>query len=573
MAQAGSNLPGRGAVRTREDIMSAEEMAAASSAYAYPLLIKQLLHTPMALAADQEIVYRDQIRYRYRDFRGRLARVANVLASLGVKHGSTVAVMDWDSHRYLECYFAVPMMGATLVTANVRLNPQQIAYCLNHAKAEVLLVHRDFLPVIEQLRGHLPGLDRFVLIADGDDSTPPPGFAGEYEGLLAAADASYEFAEFDENTRATSFYTTGTTGQPKAVAFSHRQIVLHTLAIGLNFAMPPAGQRFHWGDVYMPMTPMFHVHAWGFPFLATLLGVKQVYPGRYQPASLLNLIATERVSFSHCVPSILQMVLDAPESAATDLKGWKLVVGGSALTIGLARRAAERGIEVWCGYGMSETGPILTSAQVKPGLVLDAEHQLSLRCKTGKPLPLVDLRIVDPEMRDLPHDGKSVGEVVARAPWLTQAYGGDLAASEQLWHGGYLHTQDVANIDPNGYVQITDRLKDVIKSGGEWVSSLDLESLISRHPAVAEVAVIGVPDARWGERPLALVVPRAEAKAAVGADSIKSHLLAFVTAGTLSKTAIPERIVFVDAIDKTSVGKIDKKLLRQKYGTGISASA
>jgi fatty-acyl-CoA synthase len=553
--------------------MPAEEMPAASAAYGYPLLIKQLLHTPMALAADQEIVYRDQVRYRYRDFRGRLARLANMLASLGVEQDSTVAVMDWDSHRYLECYFTVPMMGATLVTANVRLNPQQIAYCLDHAKAEVLLVHREFLPVVEPLRGRLPALKHCVLIADGGDAKLPAGFAGEYEAMLAAGGESFEFAEFDENTRATSFYTTGTTGQPKAVAFSHRQIVLHALGSGLNFAMPPQGQRFHWGDVYMPMTPMFHVHAWGFPYLATLLGVKQVYPGRYQPATLLKLIATERVTFSHCVPAILQMVLDAPESIATDLKGWKLVVGGSALTLGLARRAAERGIEAWCGYGMSETGPILTSAQVKPGLVLNADEQLALRCKTGKPLPLVDLRIVDADMRDLPHDGKSVGEVVARAPWLTQAYGGDSAASEQLWRGGYLHTQDVAHIDANGYVQITDRLKDVIKSGGEWISSLDLESLISRHPAVAEVAVIGVPDPRWGERPLALVVARAEAKATVNVDAIKTHLLAFVAAGTLSKAAIPERILFVESIDKTSVGKLDKKLLRQKYSTGTSTNA
>jgi len=548
--------------------MSATEMPAASSAYAYPLLIKQLLHTPMALAPDQEIVYRDQLRYRYRDFRGRLDRLANALARLGVKAGSVVAVMDWDSHRYLECYFAVPMMGATLLTVNVRLSPQQIAYCLNHAKAGLLLVHRDFLPVLEQLRGQLAALDRFILIADGGDESLPAGFAGEYEGLLTVADTAHDFPDFDEHTRATTFYTTGTTGHPKAVAFSHRQIVLHTLGAGLNHAMPPAEQRFHAGDVYMPLTPMFHVHAWGFPFLATLLGVKQVYPGRYQPASLLRLIARERVSFSHCVPAILQMLLDAPEAAATELKGWKVVVGGSALTLGLARRATDRGIEVWCGYGMSETCPVLTCAQVKPGLGLDAEQQLALRCKTGKPLLLVDLRIVDPDMRDVPHDGKSMGEIVARAPWLTQAYGGDPAASEQLWRGGYLHTQDVATMDAEGYVQITDRLKDVIKSGGEWVSSLELESLISRHPDVAEAAVIGVPDARWGERPLALVVARAEAKTTTSAEAIKAHLRAFAAAGTLSKAAIPERILFVEALDKTSVGKLDKKTLRQKYGAG-----
>src|SRR5262245_15890061 len=212
--------------------MSAADVPAASSAYGYPLLIKQLLHTPMALAADQEIVYRDQVRYCYRDFRTRLARLANVLAGLGIKQGDVVAVMDWDSHRYLECYFAVPMMGATLMTVNVRLNLQQIAYCLNHAKAGLLLVHRDFLPVVEQIRGQLSALERLVLIADGADPTPAAGFAGEYEELLASADATHEFSEFDENTRATSFYTTGTTGHPKAVAFSHRQIVLHTLGIG-----------------------------------------------------------------------------------------------------------------------------------------------------------------------------------------------------------------------------------------------------------------------------------------------------------------------------------------------------
>jgi fatty-acyl-CoA synthase len=550
--------------------MSATAMPAASSAYAYPLLIKQLLHTPMALAGDQEIVYRDQVRYRYRDFRDRLGRLANVLAGLGVKQGDVVAVMDWDSHRYLECYFAVPMMGATLMTVNIRLSAQQIAYCLDHAKAALLLMHRDFLPALEQLRRHVPKLDRFVLIADDSEERAPSGFAGEYEKLLAAADATYAFPDFDENLRATTFYTTGTTGHPKAVAFSHRQIVLHTLGSGLNHAMPPVRPRFHAGDVYMPLTPMFHVHAWGFPFLATLLGVKQVYPGRYQPASLLKLITLERVTFSHCVPAILQMLLDAPESAAADLARWKVVVGGSALTVGLARRATARGIDVWCGYGMSETCPILTSAQLKPGFDLGADQELAVRCRTGKPLLLVDLRIVDPEMRDVPHDGKTVGEIVVRAPWLTEAYGSDPAASEQLWRGGYLHTQDVAHIDADGYVQITDRLKDVIKSGGEWISSLELESLISQHPAVAEVAVIGVADARWGERPLALVVGRAEAKDSLHAEAIRTHLLAFVATGTLSKVAVPERVLLVDAIDKTSVGKTDKKMLRQKYSAGAT---
>ncbi len=536
------------------------------SAYAYPLLLKQLLHTPLARAPDQEIVYRGTLRHRYRDFRGRLGRLANALTGQGVGPGTTVAVMDWDSHRYLECYFAVPMMGAVLMTVNVRLGAQQIQYCLNHSRAELLLVHADFLPVLRDIEGGLERLKRFVLIADGADATPPAGFAGEYEALLAAAAADRDFPDFDENARATTFYTTGTTGLPKAVAFSHRQLVLHTLAAGMALAGPPERQRFHAGDVYMPLTPMFHVHAWGVPYVATLMGVKQVYPGRYEPAALLGLIAREGVTFSHCVPAILQMLLGAPEADAVDLSRWKVVIGGSALPLGLARRAQERGIDIWSGYGMSETCPVLALAQVKPGPAQAPEADLALRCKTGMPIPLVDLRVVDPDMRPLPWDGKSVGEAVVRAPWTTLGYVGDAAASEALWRGGFLHTQDVAHMDGEAYLQITDRLKDVIKTGGEWVSSLELESLISRHPAVAEAAVIGVADQRWGERPLVLVVAKPGQDAAALPAIVKAHLQGFLASGAIPRYALPERVLVLEAIDKTSVGKIDKKLLRQKYG-------
>ncbi|MBX3680462.1 MAG: fatty acid--CoA ligase [Rhodocyclaceae bacterium] len=531
------------------------------SAYDYPLLIKQLLHTPMATAGEQEIVYSDRQRMRYADLFERIGRLANLLGRLGVARGDTVAMMDWDSHRYLESFFAVPMYGAVLQTVNIRLSPEQIAYTLNDAGASVVLVNAEFLPLLMQIRGELRTVRLFVLIAD-DPVELPGDFEGEYEALLKACPAQFDFPDLDENTRATTFYTTGTTGNPKGVYFSHRQLVLHTLAVSSALATAPSQGRFHRGDVYMPMTPMFHVHAWGIPYVATMMGVKQVYPGRYLPDHLLKLKVTERVTFSHCVPTILMMLLDAPSAAKTDLGGWKMVIGGAALPASLAQRALDRGIDVFTGYGMSETCPILTLAQVPPEAPAD-QTNLDIRLKTGRPVPLVDLKTVDVRMQPLARDGRAVGEVVVRAPWLTQGYLHKPEASEQLWAGGYLHTQDIGTIDPAGFLQVTDRIKDVIKTGGEWVSSLELEDIIGRCPGVAEVAVIGVPDARWGERPAALVVVKAGAT--VDEASVRAEVEKAVEAGQISRYAMPERVRFVDALDRTSVGKINKRALRERF--------
>jgi fatty-acyl-CoA synthase len=538
----------------------------AAAAYAYPLLIKQLLHTPLATAPCQEIVYRDRVRYTYRTLMSRIGRLANALSALGVEPGTTVAVMDWDSHRYLECYYAVPMMGAVLQTVNVRLSIEQILYTLDHAGAEVLLVHRDFLPLLCQLLGKLIRVKVMILLEEAPESWPDqPRFAGEYEALLGRAEERFEFTDFDERAVATTFYTTGTTGLPKAVEFTHRQIVLHTLAVLGAFASAPHGQSFRQGDVYMPLTPMFHVHAWGLPYVATVLGVKQVYPGRYEPSALLALRRDEGVTYSHCVPRILQMLLEAPGAADTDLSGWKFTIGGSALPAGLAQRAMDRGIHVFAAYGMSETCPVLTAARVTPGESDDpVTHPESLR-KAGPPIPLVDLRVVDENMQDLARDGTSAGEIVVRAPWLTMGYRGDALASEGLWRGGYLHTRDVGTIDAEGCLEVRDRLKDVIKSGGEWICSLQLEDLISRHPAVAEVAVIAVPDETWGERPLALIVAKPEHRHHLTEADIRTHLEQLARAGLIARYAIPEHARFVDALERTGVGKLNKQLMRERF--------
>jgi fatty-acyl-CoA synthase len=547
---------------SREQSMNSATIVRTPSAHDSPLSIGQILEQGVARAPAQEIVYGARLRHSYVTLAERVRRLASALAALGVAPGSTVAIMDWDSHRYLECFFAVPMMGAVLHTVNVRISPEQVLYTINHAADDVVLVNAEFLPLLEAIRERIrPGV-KFVLIDDAA-SLPQGGieFAAEYESMLERASAQYAFPELPEDTRATTFYTTGTTGLPKGVWFSHRQLVLHTL--GVSHALAHAAHAtFTTSDVYMPITPMFHVHAWGLPYVATMLGVKQVYPGRYAPDVLLGLIDRERVTFSHCVPTILQMMLGSPAVRDVDLSGWKVIIGGSALPLPLARAAVERGVDIIAGYGMSETCPILTLAHLAPAMrEWDAERSLSYRCRAGRPIPFVQLRIVDADMRDVAHDGESRGEVVVRAPWLTQGYLGEPARSAELWHGGWLHTGDVGVIDGHGYLKIVDRIKDMVKTGGDWVSSLDLEDIILRVPGVAEVAVVGVPDDKWGERPVALVVAKGGADAPT-AEAVRRHVAAEAARGAISRYAIPDSIQFVDAIPRTSVGKVDKKTIR-----------
>ena len=457
-------------------------------------------------------------------------------------------------------------MGAILHTVNIRLSPDQILFTMNHAEDDVVLVHEDFLPVLASLADKLPTVKKYILLQESSEkpATTLP-IAGEYEELLAQASDSFDFPEFDEDAQATTFYTTGTTGDPKGVYYSHRQLVLHTLGAAVAIGSYTAPGRFQSADVYMPITPMFHVHAWGVPFVATLLGAKSVYPGRYEPAMLLKLLVTEKVTFSHCVPTILHMLLTSPAAKDVDLRGWKVIIGGSALPRGLAKAAVERGIEIYAGYGMSETCPILTLARLETvhdglghGASTRYQDQDRLGCSSGKP----QSGGCD-DRGDCAHGWQDPRRNCCPRPWLTQGYFKEPTKSEELWTDGWLHTGDIANMDGNGYVQITDRLKDVIKTGGEWISSLHLESLISQHHAVSEVAVIGVPDEKWGERPLAMVVPKPECVATLSAEDLSTFLEKYVQEGLISKWGIPDTFIMVDQIPKTSVGKIDKKVIKK----------
>ena len=536
-----------------------------NSFYNYPLLIKQLLISPLSSNPEQEIVDNENQRYDYKRLNTNIHILANALREIGIKKGDTIGVMAWDTIRYLEFFFAIPMMGAILHTINIRLSEQQILYTINHADDDVLIVHHDFIKVINRVKKNFSRPIKIILL-NSNENNLNDSYTYLYEDFIKNKKSKFKFEDFNENTTATKFYTTGTTGDPKGVSYSHRQLIIHTLGFIAGSSVSNFSHRFHNEDVYMPLTPMFHVHGWGFPYMATLLGVKQVYPGKYEPKKLLDLIIQEKVTFSHCVPTILQMLLNENKKIKYDLSKLKLIIGGSAMSKNLAEEARNHGINVVSAYGMSETCPFLTIAQIPSEARISSQRELiKMRTKTGKPGPLVDLRIVDENYKDVVRDNKSTGEIIARAPWLTNGYIKDKQASKELWKGGYLHTGDVGYIDDTGSLIITDRIKDIIKSGGEWISSLQIEEIVSKCKGVKEVAAIGIKDVKWGERPIIIVAKIITENSKDITKRIKERISNEIKKGLLSKWAMPDKIEYVKQIEKTSVGKINKKLLREKY--------
>lgn len=540
-----------------------KKIATASKAFKYPLLLKRVLDYSLMLEPEREIFYRDKFKMNYFELNKRVRRLANVFKSMGIHGGETIAVLDFDSHRYLESFFAIPMTGNVIHTINWRLSPEQILYTINHAQDVIIITHAEFVPLLNALADKMTTVQKIIVATDGGNMPETSlNVVGEYEDLLSAASDEYEFDDFDEDAVASTFYTTGTTGNPKGVFFTHRQLMLHTLTLAATVGIVEKAGRISNADVYMPLTPFFHVHAWGFPFMATMLGMKQVYVGKFEPEVAIKLYAIHHPTISHCVPTIMQMFVGHPATANLDLKGWKVIIGGSALPKTLAKASLQRGIDIIVGYGMSETAPILTMSYVgvndkdNP----DLDWQVTARTRSGVPAPMVDLKIVDEDGNVVPKDDETMGEVVARTPWLTQGYYNEPEKSEELWRDGWLHTGDVATWNAQNNIKIADRIKDVIKTGGEWVSSIDLENLIGQHPAVMEVAVVGLPDDQWGERPHAMIALKPGQSES--AEGLKMFLEQFISTGQITKWTVPDRIKFVEAIPKTSVGKLDKKVIR-----------
>jgi fatty-acyl-CoA synthase len=534
----------------------------------YQLTIDKLLIQTLHRRSQSEIVY-GKTRYNWVEFYSRIRKLAAGLEGMGVRKGSKVAVVDVDTNRYLEAYFAVPMMGAVLHTVNIRLPPEHIGYTMGHAEDDFVLLRDDFVPLAARLAGAVTSIKGVVTMSDtGSAPSLPLPNVKFYDDLLAGADGSYEFPQLDENTQATIFYTSGTTGLPKGVWFTHRQIVLHTLSslIGLSGAAPR--NRMEPSDVVLPLVPFFHVHCWGIPYAVALNGQKLVLAGRYDYGNILDLVAHEKVTFSDMVPTILNTLVNHPsaEKYRDALSHWKVVIGGAALPRELAVRARKLGISVMGGYGLSETAPILTLANPNERLRMLSDEELldNLFLKTGMPIPLVQIRVVGGEMKDVPRDGKAVGEIVVRGPWLTREYYKDEEKTRELWEGGWLHTGDMAVVDDEGYLTIVDRIKDAVKSGGEWIPTLILEDLIMRHPAILEAAVVGAREAHWGERPVAVVSLREGQK--TSEEDLTRHMQKFVEEGKIAKFWIPERfVIWPEALPKTSTGKLDKKPLREKY--------
>lgn len=532
----------------------------------YPLLLKTILYRGYTVFPEKEIVSRDYggiFRYTYADLHKRVCQLANALESLGLKTGDKVATFAWNHHRHLELYYAVPCSQRVLHTVNIRLFPEQIVYAINHAEDHVVFVDEDLVPLMEALADKLPSVRAYVIMTDNRElpQTTLPG-AILYEDLIADESDVYDFPEFDEQTTAILGYTSATTGDPKGVEYSHRALYLHCLAclVGELGVDEP--------DVTMPIVPMFHVNAWGRPYVETWAGCKQVYPGaRPTPQVLCELIDSEKVTFSAGVPTIWMGVLNVlrDNPGKYDFSHVRYFMsGGAPLPEALTRAYGRLGIRLYQGYGQTETTPVTFINVRKTTLSnLTEDEEYRRRSKTGLLLPGLEMRLIDSDGREVPRDGKSMGELLLRGPWVLSEYYKDEEKTKEAMRDGWFRTGDIATMDEYGYLQVVDRTKDLIKSGGEWISSVDLENAIMGHPAVAEAAVVGIPDDKWQERPLACVVVHPGQEAAVTGDGLREFLTDKVV-----KWWIPDRFVFVSEIPKTSVGKFSKRTLRQQYEAG-----
>jgi fatty-acyl-CoA synthase len=526
----------------------------------YQLTLPAILRRAEQLYPHKEIATRlpDRSihRYAYSDFASCAKKLAVALKDLDIKGGERVATLCWNHHQHLEAYFGIPAAGAVLHTLNLRLHPDELSYIVSHAGDRALIVDESLLPLYERFAQKV-NLKHVIVVSESE--AVPEGVHASYEELLEGADAGeFSYPELDEERAAAMCYTSGTTGRPKGVVFSHRALALHSLGL-----LAADGYALSEADVTLPVVPMFHANAWGIPFAAALTGAKQVFPGPHlDPASLLELFEAERVTLTGAVPTIwlgiLQLLDRNPD--AYDLSSLREIrVGGSAAPEGMIRGFQQRhGVRVVHGWGMTETSPVATVTPL-PSELREApeDEQYRYQAKQGLPMPFVEIRIRGEE-GIAPWDGESMGELEIRGAWIASAYYDSPESSEKFTEDGWLRTGDISTIDQRGYMEIKDRTKDLIKSGGEWISSVELENTLMAHPAVAEAAVIAVAHPRWQERPLAVVVPKE------GASATQEELVSYLKP-RFPRWWLPEAVEFVEEIPKTSVGKFKKRELRERY--------
>jgi fatty-acyl-CoA synthase len=526
----------------------------------FPLTITHIFRHGRSVFGDSEVVTFEGESCRRATFTQvaeRADRLASALARLGIREGDRVGTFAWNNQEHLEAYLAVPSMGAVLHTLNLRLFPEQLTYITNHAEDRVILVDATVIPLLARVAAELKTVEHFVIVGEGDGS-PLGSNILSYEELLAAESGDgYAYPDVDERSAAAMCYTSGTTGNPKGVVYSHRSTFLHSMAAGSGITFSLTEK-----DRILPIVPMFHANAWGLPYAGWMAGSDFVMPNRFlQGEPLVKLIMAEKPTVSGAVPTVWNDILGYADKNkdSVDLTSLRLVAcGGSAVPRSLMEAFQDRyGVRIVQAWGMTETSPI--AAVAMPPEDLRGQDEMAWRAKTGRVIAGVELRITADDGSVLPWDGEAVGEIEVRGPWITASYYKD--DDPQKFHDGWLRTGDVGSVEPNGFVQITDRAKDVIKSGGEWISSVELEGTLMAHPAIKEAAVVGVPDERWDERPLACVVLREGESCSV--DDLKGFL-----AERVAKWWLPERWTFIEEVPKTSVGKFDKKVLRARYAEG-----
>ena len=526
----------------------------------WQLTLTHVLERARRVFHDQQISSRHAAgvhRYSFADMTRRVDRLAGALASLGVSRGDRIGTLGWNSHRHLEAYYAVPCMGAVLHTLNLRLHPDQLGYVINHARDRVLLVDASLLPLLEKVGDRIPTVEHVVVMSEGPMGAGLPPGAHDYEALLAGAPAGFVWPELDEQDAAALCYTSGTTGHPKGVLYSHRALVLHTLGFSIADAFAIRER-----DVVLTIVPMFHANAWGLPFAAGMLGCSLVLPGPHlAPKDLVDLIESEGVTFVGGVPTIVSALCHYLSESGRKVPTLRqILVGGSALPRVLLESFEAMGIEVVHAWGMTELSPAGTVSRLRRDMeAWPQEEKTRVRLLQGSPFPLVELRIVLDDGTVAPWDGATAGELEARGPWVARAYYEDPSGADRF-HDGWFRTGDVASIDSRGYVRLVDRTKDMVKSGGEWISSVDLENVIMGHPQVAEAAVIAVAHPKWSERPLACVVPKPDCAGALSRSAIREWLR-----GRVADWWLPDDVVVIEVVPKTSVGKFDKKVLRERF--------